>query len=134
MTLKLQSIFARLRAHRRQFDAKCLGVLKYLFGRGQVRSTLLALVLATVAPLSRAATDLSDLSTLNSVICLISGEVSGPWLYGIGLVLIIVGAVAIASSESTIVKLLSTVVIGFGIASAAVPILKNHFDVSYTCT
>lgn len=133
MTLKLQSIIARLRAHRRQFDAKCVGVLKYLFGRGQVRSTLLALVLATIAPLSRAA-DLSDLGTLNSVICLISGEVSGPWLYGIGLVLIVVGGVAIASSESTIMKLLSTVVIGFGIASAAVPILKNHFEVSYTCT
>ena len=134
MTFKIQTILARLRGHRRQFDAKCLGTLKFLFGRGQVRSTILALSLAMVAPLSRAATDLSDLGTLNSVVCLVSGEISGPYLYAIGLVLFIVGAVAIASSESTIMKMLSTVIVGFGLASAAIPILKNHFDVSYTCT
>lgn len=133
MIPQLHHALYRLRCHRRRFDVACMRTFKMLFGRGQIRSTLTALVLSLIAPLSHA-TDLSDFGPLNDMVCLISSEISGPWLYAIGVVLIIVGAIAIASSESTISKLISTVVIGLGIASVAIPIMKNHFKVSYVCS
>lgn len=104
-----------------------------MFGRGQLRSTLVATVLCLIAPLSHA-TDVSDLSGLNNFICLLTAEVNGGWLYGIGIAVIIFGAVAIATAESTIIKLLSTAVLGLGIAVAAVPIVKNHLGLTFTCT
>lgn len=105
-----------------------------LFSRKELRSTLAAAVLAFAAPLASASgTDLSDLSTATDIVCLISTYISGPWLFVIGVVLMIVGAVAIATSESTIGKLISTVFVGLGFASAAVPIVKNHLKLNYVC-
>ncbi|TDY48073.1 hypothetical protein BX592_1116 [Paraburkholderia rhizosphaerae] len=110
-----------------------LGLLaRQLFSRREIRTTLIAAGLASFAPLALAA-DLSDLSGATDVICLIEGYISGPWLFGIGVVLIILGAVAIANSEGTIGKLLSTGLVGLGLASAAVPIAQNHLHLVNSC-
>jgi hypothetical protein len=102
------------------------------FSRREIRSTLVAASLAFFTPFA-SAVSLSDLGAASDVICLIQAYISGPWLYGIGVVLIIVGAVAIASSESTIGKLISSVLVGLGLAACAVNIVKNHLGITYTC-
>ncbi|AOJ10052.1 TrbC/VirB2 family protein [Burkholderia mayonis] len=104
----------------------------YLFGRGQRLSTLIALMLTFAAPAAKAV-DLGDLGNAANLVCLIQTYVSGPWLYGIGIVLIIVGAVMISNSESNFGKFLSTVVVGLGLASCAIPIVKNQLKINYTC-
>jgi hypothetical protein len=106
---------------------------KFLFGRKEIRSTLVAVALASVAPMA-SAVDMSDLGSATGIVCLISAYISGPWLYAIGVVLIIVGAVAIGNSESTIGKMISTVFVGLGLASVAIPIVKNHLMINYTCS
>ncbi|WP_255215275.1 TrbC/VirB2 family protein [Paraburkholderia youngii] len=100
--------------------------------RREIRSTIVAASLAFFAPFA-SAVSLSDLGAATDLICLIQAYISGPWLYGIGVVLIIVGAVAIANSESTIGKIISSVFVGLGLAACAVNIVKNHMGVSYTC-
>jgi hypothetical protein len=104
-----------------------------LFGRGELRTTIIAAALSAVTPIA-SATDLSDLGAATDVICMFSGWISGPWLFGIGLIILILGFIAIASSESTIAKLLSGCVLGIGLAACALPILKNRFKISYVCT
>ncbi|KGW80973.1 hypothetical protein [Burkholderia pseudomallei] len=104
----------------------------YLFGRGNRLSTLIALLLTIVAPAAKAV-DLGDLGNAANFICLIQAYVSGPVLFGLGIVLIIVGAVAIANSESNIGKLISSVIVGLGIASCAIPLVKNQLKINYTC-
>ncbi|MDN7683041.1 TrbC/VirB2 family protein [Burkholderia cenocepacia] len=111
---------------------KALGTGRYLFGRGQRLSTLIALVLTFVALPARAV-DLGDLGNAANFICLIQAYVSGPWLFGIGIVLIIVGGVLIANSESNFGKLLSTVIVGLGFASCATALVKNQLKINYTC-
>ncbi|MGF6726802.1 small-conductance mechanosensitive channel [Paraburkholderia sp. GAS41] len=123
-TLKNLSV----RLHTRAFSAA-----KFLFGRKEIRSTLVAVALASVAPMA-SAVDMSDLGSATGIVCLISAYISGPWLYAIGVVLIIVGAVAIGNSESTIGKMISTVFVGLGLASVAIPIVKNHLMINYTCS
>jgi len=105
---------------------------RYLFGRGQRMSTLIALALTFATPAAKAV-DLGDLGNATAFICLIQAYVSGPWLYAIGIVLIIVGAVAIANAESNIGKMISSVIVGLGIAACAIPIVKNQLKVNYTC-
>lgn len=104
----------------------------YFFGRGQRLSTLIALILTFVA-LPAKAVDLADLGNAANFICLIQAYVSGPWLFGIGIVLIIVGGVLIANSESNFGKLLSTVIVGLGFASCATALVKNQLKINYTC-
>ncbi|WP_323122520.1 TrbC/VirB2 family protein [Burkholderia alba] len=111
---------------------EALGPTRYLFGRGQRISTLIALVLTFVALPARAV-DLGDLGNAANFICLIQAYVSGPWLFGIGIVLIIVGGVLIANSESNFGKLLSTVIVGLGFASCATALVKNQLKINYTC-
>jgi hypothetical protein len=125
MKKSLNSVKSRLRA---------LSVTAYhrFLSRREIRSTIVAASLAFFAPFA-SAVSLSDLGAASDVICLIQAYISGPWLYGIGVVLIIVGAVAIASSESTIGKLISSVLVGLGLAACAVNIVKNHLGITYTC-
>ncbi|WP_321891052.1 MULTISPECIES: TrbC/VirB2 family protein [Burkholderia cepacia complex] len=111
---------------------KAMDTARYLFGRGQRLSTLIALVLTFVALPARAV-DLGDLGNAANFICLIQAYVSGPWLFGIGIVLIIVGGVLIANSESNFGKLLSTVIVGLGFASCATALVKNQLKINYTC-
>lgn len=108
------------------------GAYRRFLSRREIRSTIIAACLAFFTPFA-SAVSLSDLGSATDVICLIQAYISGPWLYGIGIVLIIVGAVAIASSESTIGKLISSVFVGLGLAACAVNIVKNHLGISYTC-
>jgi hypothetical protein len=112
--------------------ARTRKLASFLFSRRQLRTTALAALLASFAPLA-SAVDMSDIGSATGIVCLISAYVSGPWLYAIGVVLIIVGAVAIANSESSIGKFISTGVIGLGLASVAIPIVKNHLGIMYTC-
>ncbi|KVN06881.1 TrbC/VirB2 family protein [Burkholderia diffusa] len=111
---------------------KVLETSHYLFGRGQRLSTLTALLLTFAAPAAKAV-DLGDLGNASNFICLIQAYVSGPWLFGIGIVLIIVGGVLIANSESNFGKLLSTVIVGLGFASCAATLVKNQLKINYTC-
>lgn len=133
MTPVFKILSARMSAYRHRIGGALIRGFTYFFGRTQLRSTFVALGLCLFAPLSHAA-DISDLSALNNLLCMITSEVSTAWLYAVGVILIIVGAVAIATSESTIVKLLSTMGIGLGIASAAIPIVQKHLSINYVCS
>jgi len=85
-------------------------------------------VLATTLLLcaqSAFAADLGLFSGLTNTICSIQALVSGPVLFAVGVVVIIVGAIAFSAAESTIVKILMTVIIGLGIAAAAIPVAKS---------
>lgn len=115
-----------------QAAAKVRSAAHYLFGRGQVRSTLIAAAIAFATPAAHAV-DLSDLGNAASMICLIQAYVSGPVLFCIGIVVIIMAAIMIANSESNIVKFLATVFIGLGVAACAIPIVKNRMHIDYTC-
>jgi hypothetical protein len=116
----------------RRASARLRNLARFLFSRRQLRSTAIAALLAGFAPFA-SAVDMSDLGSATGIVCLISAYVSGPWLYAIGVVLIIVGAVAIANSESNIGKFISSCIIGLGLASVAIPIVKNHLNIVYTC-
>ncbi|RQV14879.1 conjugal transfer protein TrbC [Burkholderia cenocepacia] len=111
---------------------KVVDTSHYLFGRGNRLSTLIALLLTFAAPAAKAV-DLGDLGNAANFICLIQAYVSGPWLFGIGIVLIIVGGVLIANSESNFGKFLSTVIVGLGFASCATALVKNQLKINYTC-
>ncbi|ACB68933.1 conserved hypothetical protein (plasmid) [Burkholderia ambifaria MC40-6] len=113
-------------------STKVCGAANYLFGRGQIRSTLIAAAIAFATPAAHAV-DLSDLGNAASMICLIQAYVSGPVLFCIGIVVIIMAAIMIANSESNIVKFLATVFIGLGVAACAIPIVKNRMHIDYTC-
>ena len=94
----------------------------------------LAMVLASVcATPAFAVGSITDLTSVTEIICTITNVVSGPYLFGIGVVVIIVAAVGVASSESTIMKLISGALVGLGIAAAALPLVKNHLGVAAAC-
>ena len=106
-----------------------------LFSERELRTTLIAAALSAIAPMASASsTDLSDLGPATDAICLISNYISGPWLFCIGLVVMIVAFIAIANSESTIGKVLGSVFVGIGLAACAIPVLKDHFKIAYVCT
>lgn len=71
------------------------------------------------------AADIGIFSGLTNMICSIQALVSGPIIFVIGVVVIILGAIGIANSESTIVKIVMTAIVGIGLAAAAIPIAKN---------
>jgi hypothetical protein len=125
MKTYLSNLYTSVRARARKLTA-------FLFSRKEIRTTLVAAGLAAFAPMA-SAVDMSDLGSATGIVCLVSAYISGPWLYAIGVILIIVGAVAIANSESTIGKMVSGVFVGLGLASVAVPIVKNHLGIVYTC-
>lgn len=106
-----------------------------LFGRSELRTTLIAAGLSVIAPVASAtSTDLSSLGPATDIVCLISNYISGPWLFCIGIIVGILGCVAIANSESTIGKVVSVVFVGIGLAACVTSIMKNHLNVNYVCT
>lgn len=117
---------------RTRLRALSVRAFQRFLSRREIRSTLVAGALAFFTPFA-SAVSLTDLGAATDLICLIQAYISGPWLYGIGIVLIIVGAVAIANSESTIGKIISSVFVGLGLAACAVNIVKNHMGITYTC-
>ena len=94
---------------------------------------LVGAILSAFSVAAMAAGSITDLNGLTDIICTISNLISGPYLYGIGIVLITIGGVAVANSESNIAKTFSVVLVGLGIASVAVPIMKDHFGLAQTC-
>jgi hypothetical protein len=94
---------------------------------------VMGVVLSVASAAAMAAGDYSSLTGLTDIICTISNLISGPYLYGIGIVLITLGGVAVANSESNIAKTFSVVLIGLGIASVAVPIMRDHFHMAVAC-
>ncbi|WP_180736583.1 TrbC/VirB2 family protein [Paraburkholderia sp. PGU19] len=91
-------------------------------------------LLSVASAAAMAATgDYSSLTGLTDIICTISNLISGPYLYGIGIILIVIGGVAVANSESNIAKTFSVVLVGLGIASVAVPIMRDHFHMTVAC-
>ncbi|MCI0150975.1 TrbC/VirB2 family protein [Paraburkholderia sediminicola] len=121
-----------LASTRTRLRALAAGAFQRFLSRREIRSTLVAGALAFFAPFA-SAVSMTDLGPATDVICLIQAYISGPWLYGIGIVLIIVGAVAIANSESTIGKIISSVFVGLGLAACAVNIVKNHLGITFAC-
>jgi hypothetical protein len=97
------------------------------------KPTVMGVVLSVASAAAMAAGDYTSLTGLTDIICTISNLISGPYLYGIGIVLITLGGVAVANSESNIAKTFSVVLIGLGIASVAVPIMRDHFHMSVAC-
>jgi hypothetical protein len=121
--------------HLQRTAAAAQGTRTRLFGRSEVRSTLIAAALSVIAPVASAtSTDLSSLGPATEIVCLISNYISGPWLFCIGIIVGILGCVAIANSESTIGKVVSVVFVGIGLAACVTSIVKNHLKVSYVCT
>ncbi|CAE6863422.1 TrbC/VirB2 family protein [Paraburkholderia nemoris] len=121
-----------LASTRTRLRALATAAFQRFLSRREIRSTLVAGALAFFAPFA-SAVSMTDLGPATDVICLIQAYISGPWLYGIGIVLIIVGAVAIANSESTIGKIISSVFVGLGLAACAVNIVKNHLGITFAC-
>ncbi len=121
---QLKMVFARMAFERTTRMAK-----KLRPGKPMVVGAILSMV--SVAAM--AAGDFSTLTGLTDIICTISNLISGPYLYGIGIVLITIGGVAVANSESNIAKTFSVVLVGLGIASVAVPIMRDHFHMATAC-
>jgi type IV secretory pathway VirB2 component (pilin) len=94
---------------------------------------LVGALLSVVSMAAMAAGDYSSLTGLTDIICTISNLISGPYLYGIGIILIVLGGVAVASSESTVAKIFSGVLVGLGFASVAIPIMRDHFHMAVAC-
>lgn len=115
-----------------RLQASVRSLAQRLFSRKEVRSTLVAAALASFAPLA-SAVDLTQLGPANDIVCLISSYVSGPWLFAIGVILIIVGAIAISNSESSMGKFAASVLVGVGLAAAAIPVAKNVLHLNYVC-
>lgn len=91
-----------------------------------------AVLLGMTATNVHAAVTGFDLSALTGVICGISTFVSGPFLFAGGLIIIVLAAIAIANSESTIMKFVSVAGVGIGLAAAATPILQR-FGITNGC-
>lgn len=113
---------------------KALSVYRQYLSPSEIKATLMAVILSVLPVVAMAqSASIADLSGATGIICMITNYVIGPVLYGLGVILIIIGAIAIASSESTISKLVSSVVVGLGLAACAVNIVKNHLGVNYSC-
>ncbi|MCK4118407.1 hypothetical protein HFK91_14370 [Ralstonia pseudosolanacearum] len=75
-----------------------------------------------------------ELAALSAMVCTIANFIKGPYLFCGGLIVIVISAVGIASSESTIMKFVSGAGVGIGIGAAAIPFLqKLGISASY-CT
>jgi type IV secretory pathway VirB2 component (pilin) len=121
---QLKKVFARMAFERATRMAKKLRPRKPM---------VVGAILSMVSVAAMAAGDFSTLTGLTDIICTISNLISGPYLYGIGIVLITIGGVAVANSESNIAKTFSVVLVGLGIASVAVPIMRDHFHMATAC-
>ncbi|SDD57118.1 hypothetical protein SAMN05216345_11186 [Cupriavidus sp. YR651] len=82
---------------------------------------------------SAAAAEIAAFSALGDFICGIATFINTKYLFVAGLILIVLGAVGIANSESTIMKFVSVICIGVGLAAAAPSILRV-LNVAAACT
>ncbi|AOY97701.1 hypothetical protein BKK79_37915 (plasmid) [Cupriavidus sp. USMAA2-4] len=91
------------------------------------RNALLAAALASIGGISNAyaVPDLSMLGQLPLFFCTVAGFFNTTFLFCAGLIIIVISSIAIASSESTIMKFLSGAGIGIGLAAVGVPMLQK---------
>lgn len=93
----------------------------------------LATLTLMVAATSAGAAEIAALSALGDFICGIATFINTKYLFVAGLILIVLGAVGIANSESTIMKFVSVICIGVGLAAAA-PSIMTVLGVAKACT
>ncbi|MBY4898642.1 TrbC/VirB2 family protein [Cupriavidus sp. AU9028] len=91
--------------------------------RKSLPSILVLIGMMTFATSAMAA-EAAFLNNLGEFICGIATFINTKYLFVAGLILIVIGAIGIASSESTIMKFISVVCIGIGLAAAAPSIMK----------
>ncbi|AQV99482.1 prepilin (plasmid) [Cupriavidus necator] len=95
--------------------------------------SMLVLVGMMSAATSAVAADYGFLGNLGEFICGIATFINTKYLFVAGLILIVLGAIGIANSESTIMKFVSVICIGIGLAAAAPAIMKT-LGVAAQCT
>lgn len=84
-------------------------------------------VCATLLIASFATNAMADeMGLMTGVFCMIANFFNTTFLFVAGLILIIISAIGIASSESTIMKFVSGAGVGVGLAAIAVPLLKKY--------
>lgn len=93
----------------------------------------LATLMLMAAATSAGAAEIAAFSALGDFICGIATFINTKYLFVAGLILIVLGAVGIANSESTIMKFVSVICIGVGLAAAA-PSIMTVLGVAKACT
>jgi len=92
-----------------------------------VKNLIMGLALILVAGTA----DAAMLDSVTGVICEIKTFFSGPFLFCGGVIIIILAAIGIANSESTIIKFVSFAGVGIGVAAAAIPIMQKYGIAAY---
>jgi len=96
-------------------------------------SKAITMVALMAAASTAAAAEIAAFSALGEFICGIATFINTKYLFVAGLILIVLGAVGIANSESTIMKFVSVICIGVGLAAAA-PSIMTVLGVAKACT
>ncbi|WP_244789428.1 prepilin [Cupriavidus pauculus] len=107
-------------------------VLRAASLRKSAPKALTTLALMAIAT-SACAAEIAAFSALGDFICGIATFINTKYLFVAGLILIVLGAVGIANSESTIMKFVSVICIGVGLAAAA-PSIMTVLGVAKACT
>jgi TrbC/VIRB2 pilin len=112
---------------------------KHRFNLAAMRAGLTTVGVMAMVPAAHAQTSGSSSSNslftgLTTLVCGISTTISGPWLYAIAVVCVIIGAVGIANSESTITKYIVGTLSGLGIAASAGTLVAQGMGITSSCT
>nr|WP_315591810.1 prepilin [uncultured Cupriavidus sp.] len=106
--------------------------LRAAMSRKQAPKAITLLGLMAVATTAGAA-EIAAFAALGDFICGIATFINTKYLFVAGLILIVLGAIGIANSESTIMKFVSVICIGVGLAAAA-PSIMTVLGVAKACT
>lgn len=79
------------------------------------------------------AEDIAAFSNLGSFVCGLATFVNTKYLFVGGLVLLVFGFIALAAAESTMMKVLSTLIMGVGLAASA-PAIMKQFGIGAACS
>jgi hypothetical protein len=82
---------------------------------------------------SAAAAEIAAFGSLGDFLCGIATFINTKYLFVAGLILIVLGAIGIANSESTIMKFVSVICIGVGLAASA-PTILTALGVAKACS
>ncbi|WP_059414579.1 hypothetical protein [Cupriavidus basilensis] len=93
---------------------------------------VLLAALLTVAP-PAFAQEIAAFSNLGIFVCGLATFINTKYLFVGGLVLLVFGFISYAASESTLIKVLSVLIMGVGLAAAAPSIMKQ-FGIGAACT
>lgn len=95
-------------------------------------SAMLMIGMMAVATSAVAADD-SFLGNLSNFICGLATFINTKYLFVLGLIVIVLGAIAYANAESSLSKFISGACVGIGLAAAAPSILKT-LNIAASCT